>query len=97
LSPQASDAIVPVNSQAPGSPGQTDSVTVNGIVQANLCDSLPLISALCPDVGEVRSAAVWAQAYYWLTGGSGPASGTGNISSSSAPMMRSALQAKPWV
>jgi hypothetical protein len=85
LGGQLSDMIVPINSQAPGpSSGQADRATVSGVVHANLCDGLPVISAFCSDVGETQSSSVWAQAYYWLTGGTGPIAVNSNVASSSS-------------
>ena len=60
LSGQPNDTIVPTGSQAGG---RTDSQTIPGIVHTAL-NSL--------DIGETMSPAVWAQAYWWLTGGTGP-------------------------
>ena len=88
---EPNDTIVPASSQQPGgsvagqtdaATGQTDTVTISGVVHASLCDDV--ISALtnCSDTGETQSAAVWAQAYYWLTGGTGAVSTTSNVVSS---------------
>ena len=63
---QPNDTIVPVSSQSPLSSGQTDSATVSGIVHGAIC---------CGDVDETHSPVVWAQAYYWLTGGTGTVPG----------------------
>ncbi|MGA2185188.1 MAG: hypothetical protein ABSH47_19390 [Bryobacteraceae bacterium] len=68
LGNKPNDTIVPVNSQNPGSAGQTDSATVSGIVHASIC-----LWSACTDVDETHSQSVWEQAFYWLTGGSGPA------------------------
>jgi len=71
LSNQLNDTIVPITSQDP--PGAWDTATISGIVHTNLCDALPPLSVAllgpCPDTGETQSTAVWAQAYWWLTGG----------------------------
>jgi pimeloyl-ACP methyl ester carboxylesterase len=63
---QPNDTIVPVSSQSPQSSGQTGSATVPGIVHGGIC---------CGDVDETHSTVVWAQAYNWLTGGSGTVPG----------------------
>ncbi len=86
------DTIVPASSQNPSSPGQTDSATVSGIVHANLC-LLPVISLVCPDIGETASPDVWAQAYYWLSGGTGTAPVAGVSSNASARALTSAATA----
>jgi pimeloyl-ACP methyl ester carboxylesterase len=65
----AHDTIVAVDSQNPQTPGQIESFTIPGIVHANACTNL----FLCPDTGETRSQTFWQQAYFWLTGGTGPA------------------------
>jgi uncharacterized repeat protein (TIGR01451 family) len=80
LGGQPNDTIVPVSSQAPGSPGQADAATVSGIVHTPVC---PLG---CSDTGETQSTAVWQQAYYWLTGGTGTAPSASPVQSARRPM-----------
>ena len=69
------DTIVPGSSQDP--PGAADTTLIPGIEHINLCDGLPplVLSVLppCSDTGEPLSQAVWNQAYWWLTGGTGSA------------------------
>jgi Chitobiase/beta-hexosaminidase C-terminal domain/Palmitoyl protein thioesterase len=67
LGGQVNDTIVPFSSQAP-SCGST-CATVPGIVHAAL--TFPGTAPL--DCGETHSAIVWAQAFHWLTGGTGDA------------------------
>ena len=92
---QVNDTIVPVYSQGPclqgltqtctAATGQADTATVNGVVHASLCQGWSFIGvSLCPDTGETQSAAFWAQAYWWLTGGTGTAPAPTNISSASS-------------
>jgi probable HAF family extracellular repeat protein len=61
MSGQPNDTIVPVSSQDP--PRAADMATIPEVVHTSICGSY------CLDVGEAASQAVWAQAYWWLTGG----------------------------
>ena len=84
LGGQPNDTIVPVNSQSSGlaacqvgNPSAQCEVTIPGIVHTPVC---PLG---CSDTGETQKQAVWAQAYYWLTGGTGTAPAPSLTSSTS--------------
>ena len=68
LSTNQHDTIVPQLSQAGGNAG---AIAIPGIVHADLCAAVFITGNLCPDTAETASQPVWAQAYYWLTGGSG--------------------------
>jgi probable HAF family extracellular repeat protein len=63
------DTLAATSSQDP--PTAADSaLAISGVVSSSLCGAC--------DLGETASPAVWAQAYYWLTGGTGTApSGNG--------------------
>ena len=80
LNGQPNDTIVPVPSQIP--PGAADSAPpIAGIVHTSLCGSC--------DTGEAASPSVWAQAYHWLTGGTGSApqaSAASAVSAARRPM-----------
>lgn len=69
------DTIVPGSSQ---SSGAAQTATISGIVHTNLCDALGTL--LCSDEGETASPCVWAQAAFWLMGGSGPDTSVANCS-----------------
>ena len=75
LNNEDSDTIVPVSSQNPSSPAAIETAVVPGAVHTNVCADLPVISLFCQDTGETADAIVWAQAYWWLTGGAGQVSG----------------------
>ena len=74
------DTIAATSSQDP--PAAADSaLAIGGVVSDSLCGSC--------DVAETASPAVWAQAYYWLTGGTGTAP-PGNGSTDFLPQPRRA-------
>ena len=82
---QANDTIVPIGSQNPGSAGQT----ISGIEHTAICSW---------DEGETQSPSVWSQAFYWLTGGTGPSpdpSGTGDAATSALRPIKHRLAPPP--
>ena len=58
------DTLAAASSQDPPTAADT-ALPVSGVVSSSLCGSC--------DLGETASPSVWAQAYYWLTGGTGTA------------------------
>ncbi len=96
LNNQLNDTIVPITSQDP--PGTFDTAAIPGIVHTNLCDALPpwvlalasLASFCSSDIGETQSQTIWAQAFWWLTGGTAYAPSASLISSTSEGGLTSA-------
>lgn len=86
---QLNDTVVPINSQNPPR-GPTDSATVSGIVHASFC-----LLGQCSDTDEPHSQSVWAQAYYWLTGGIGIAPSAGITSGRAPRPLSTATSAAP--
>jgi len=71
LNSETNDTIVPVLSQDPIQ--ASDTAIIPNIVHTSLCSVIPISSWQCSDTGETASLAVWNQAYFWLTGGTGAA------------------------
>jgi len=74
------DTIVPYSSQVPSN--ATDSASIDGIVHTAIW---------LQDTGETASSAVWQQAYYWLTGGTGQVPASSPASTSLHALSRAML------
>lgn len=92
LSTNQHDTFVPPFSQAGGDP---IAIVIPGVVHTSFCGAAFSPGNLCPDTEETASQAVWSQAYYWLTGGVGVATGTSLTSAARIALPRTTATPPP--